>query len=227
MIEPAAVRAVLKFSKLYKPDRKFHLGDVCDWAAFRSGARGGKDEAAAIGPDLKAGANFILQYAPTDLLIGNHDVRVWEMADHPNAIIAHAAACSRQEFLNACEKSKVKQLVDHYDIGKSWIQLGDTKVLHGFMYNENATRDHAEHFGKCIIAHLHVATIGNGRRSDHPVCYCVGTLANVAAMTYANRRRATSRWSHGFVWGEYSDTECHINLSWAEQGQASNWKLPL
>lgn len=226
LVDKHALAAVMKFSRAFKPHRKIHLGDVCDYAAFRGGAGGTKDEAVGLAPDIRAGAELIKQWAPTDVLIGNHDERVWRMADHQNAVIAHAAACSRHEFLTACESVKAKVL-QSYDINQSWITLGDTKLMHGWMYSENAMRDHAEHFGKCIIAHLHVAGMGNARRSDHAVCYCVGTLANIPALDYAKGRRATARWSHGFVYGEYNDKECHIYLSHCEQGQAKGWRLPI
>ncbi len=227
LVDKHAFEAVMKFRRLYKPETRIHLGDVCDYAAFRGGAHGTKDEAEALAPDIAAGAKLIREYEPTDVLVGNHDIRVWRMAGHQNAVIAHAAACSRNEFLTACEKAGTKRIIDHYDINRSWITLGDTKFLHGFMYNENAIRDHAEHFGKCVMAHLHVAGIGNGRRSDHAVCHCVGTLANIPMMDYANTRRSTARWSHGFVYGEYSATDCQLWLSHAPQNQAGTWRLPL
>lgn len=227
LVDEDAFSVVLGFSKRFKPHTKVHLGDICDYAAFRSGSPGTKDEAADLAPDIMAGSRLIREYGPTDVLIGNHDERVFRLATHHNAILALAAGAARNEFLLACKKAKVKRLVDHYDINRSWIELGDTKLLHGHMYSENATRDHAEHFGKCIIAHLHVAGMGNARRCDHAVAYCVGTLANIPAMEYAKNRRSTARWSHGFVFGEYNDKECHIQLCHAPQNQAGSWKTPL
>ncbi len=227
LVDKHAFEAVMKFRRIFKPETRIHLGDLCDFAAFRTGAGGTHDEATALAPDIAAGARLIREYEPTDLLIGNHDVRVWKMARSKNAIMATAAIALRNEFLTACNQAKVKRVVDRYYIGDSWITLGDTKFLHGFMYGENALRDHAEHFGKCVIAHKHTAGVVGGRRSDNPSCYCVGTLANVPMMEYAGTRRATATWSHGFVYGEYSDKECHICLSQAPQCQAGSWHLPL
>ena len=226
LADPDAIRAVLKFEEAYKPERKFHLGDIYDFAAFRSGAPGTKDEAEQLGPDIEAGCNLIERYSPTDVLLGNHDERVFQLAKHHNAIVRLAASHARNEFLLSCEKVKA-HLVDHYDINRSWIELGDTKFLHGFgLGGEMAIRDHAEHFGRCVIAHLHRAEFQGARRSDHAVCYCVGTLANIPMMDYAKTKRSTARWSHGFCYGEYSDTHCHVELSQCEQGQAKNWRLP-
>lgn len=226
LADPDAIEAVLRFEAAYKPERKFHLGDIYDFAAFRQGAPGTKDEAEQLGPDIEAGCNLIERYSPTDVLLGNHDERVFQLAKHHNAIVRLAASHARNEFLLACEKVKAR-LVDHYDINRSWIELGDTKFLHGFgLGGEMAIRDHAEHFGRCVIAHLHRAESQGGRRSDHAVAYCVGTLANIPMMDYAKTRRSTARWSHGIAYGEYSDTHCHVELSACEQGQAKNWRLP-
>jgi hypothetical protein len=38
---------------------------------------------------------------------------------------------------------------------RSFYELGGTKFLHGYMYNVQAIRDHAETYGQCVIAHLH------------------------------------------------------------------------
>jgi len=223
-----AIAAVLKFSREYKPHRRYHLGDVFDMAAFRSKAPGTKDEAVQLDPDIRAGIRFLEQYEPTHLCIGNHDERVWDKSDHQNAIIRKAALACRNEFLDVCGKLGVTTekgtLIDTYDINESWFEIGDAKILHGFgTGGECAIRDHAEHFGKCIIAHLHRAEIGGGRRSDHPICCCVGTLANVGMLGYAKTRRATARWSYGLAYGEYTDKDCKIWLSYAPQGEAKRW----
>lgn len=227
LADPDAIEAVLRFEQAYKPERKFHLGDVMDFAAFRHGAPGTKDEAEKLGPDIEAGCNLIERYEPTHVLIGNHDERVFRLANHHNAIVALAASHARNEFLEACSRVHAK-LTDHYDINRSWIELADTKFFHGFTRGgENAAKFMAEHFGKSVFAHFHTAEIVNARRSDHAIGVCVGTLANVPMMDYAKNNRNTARWSHGFAYGEYSDTYCHIELSRCEQGQAKNWRLPV
>jgi hypothetical protein len=225
LADPDAIAAVLRFKEAYKPEVRIHLGDIMDFAAFRHGAPGTKDEAMQLGPDIEAGCNLIERYEPTHVLIGNHDERVFRLSEHHNAIIALAAAHARNEFLESCNRVHAR-VTDHYDINRSWIELGDTKFIHGFMFNENAMRDHAEHFGRCVIAHLHVAGSANGRRSDHATCFCVGTLANIPSMEYAKTRRSTARWSHALAYGEHSETHCHVELSQCEPGQAKNWRLP-
>lgn len=226
LADPKALQTVLEFQRRFKPHRRIHLGDFTDQAAFRSGAQGTKDETVSIADDLTHGLNFLKAFRPTDILNGNHEIRLWKLADHHNQIISQAASSVITEIREAAGKLKARYVED-YDITRSWITLGDTKFLHGFMYGENAIRDHAEHFGKCVHAHLHQVGDVAGRRSDKARAYCVGTLTNVALMGYALTRRSTARWSHGFAYGEYSETECHV---WLSQGMANTpggWRLPL
>lgn len=210
-IDPRARAAVLAFKRDFDPERRIHLGDYHDAAAFRAGAKGTNDETANITDDLTAMKSFLWDYAPTDLINGNHDDRLWKLADHYNAVIARAAQSAIGEIRDVVESLPCRH-IDHYHINRSWLQLGNFRFLHGFMYNEQAIRDHAEHFGNCVIAHLHKVGEATGRRSDHPVAYCVGTLARIDDMDYAKTRRATAAWSQGLAYGEYTEDECTVNL---------------
>lgn len=227
LADPDAIEAALRFKESYKPEIRIHLGDIFDFAAFRAGAPGTKDEAERLLPDIEAGCNLIERYEPTHVIIGNHDDRVFNLSTSHNAILAYAAGCARNEFLEVCNKVKA-HLVDSYDINDEPLRFGDTNFIHGFgMGGENALRDMAEHFGKSVCAHFHRAEIVGGRNYKHPICCCSGTLANVGMMIYAKTRRATARWSHGIPYGEFSDTYCHIELTRCDQRQAKNWRLPL
>ena len=226
LADPKALETVLKFRESFRPQIRIHLGDFTDQAAFRSGATGTKDETVSIADDLTHGLNFLREFRPTHLLCGNHEIRLWKLADHHNEIVSRAANSVIAEIRGLADKLKAK-FIDHYDITRSWIDIGDTRFLHGFMYGENAIRDHAEHFGKCVHAHLHQVGESAGRRSDNARAYCVGTLANIPSMNYALTRRATARWSHGFAYGETNGKETHV---WLSQGMANTqggWRLPL
>ena len=226
LADPKALETVIKFKKSFKPQIRCHLGDFTDQAAFRTGAAGSRDETASIEDDITHGLNFLKEFSPTILLNGNHEQRLWELADHHNEIISKAAKAVINEILTFANRQKC-QYVTTYDINESWVQFGDYKMIHGWMFSENALRDHCEHFGNIIMAHLHIASDIPGRRSDHPRGLCTGTLANIPAMGYAKRRRATSRWSHGFVYGETNGKTTHANISHAPHNQPGEWRLPV
>lgn len=228
LADPAALKAVLRFCDKYKPHDRIHLGDFVDMAAFRSGAKGTRDEASSIKDDLVHGLNFLRQYRPTKLINGNHEIRLWKDAEHPNQILARAAESVIVEIRALATKMKCRYL-EGYDINRDWLTIGDAALVHGWMWGENALREHIEHFHfkKLIMAHAHTPSQLRGRRTDRPYGFCVGTLADIDKMTYAHQRRATARWAPGLVYGEYNDTECHANLSQCQPGEANHWMLPM
>jgi hypothetical protein len=108
---------------------------------------------------------------------------------------------------------------------RSWFNLGGYKWGHGLLYGENFLRDTAETWGNTVVAHAHRAGMATGRRSDNPLCLSPGTLADVPCMDYALRRRATLAWSHGIVFGEYTQHSAQLYVHQWPQGE-TQWNLP-
>lgn len=214
--------AALRFKESFKPNRVVHLGDHIDTGALRTGAKGTPDEGEPIRPDLRQGVTFLEAMGVTHLAHGNHDIRPYKLLDSSNAIIAEAAQ-SVCEYLNSQYRRLKIDVLPHWGI-KHWFEFGGVRYMHGTIYNENAARDMAEAYGNVVFAHTHRASMQKGRRSDNPTGYCVGTLANIDAMEYAQARRATLAWSAGFVWGEYCENDSQLWLH--ENGQKSEWRLP-
>lgn len=223
---PIARDAVLKFRKEYRPHTVVHLGDALDTTAFRSGAKGTKDEGEEVEPDLDSGLGFIQEIGTTHWLAGNHEDRYWALAESPNAVIAYAAGQCINAIHEVCEKRKIR--FTPYDAIFQSVMFGNFRFLHGSLYSENATRDHAEALGNCVHGHNHRPAIAMGRRSDCPIGFGLGTLTRRRAMGYAKARRATLAWGQGFLWGEYNDKEAHFNLCLGpqEQNDSSKWVLP-
>ena len=154
-IDPDARKAVLMFKERWKPDTTIHLGDFLDLAAFRSGAisdPNSSDRAASISDDLSAGIDFLHELRPQHILYGNHEARLYKLASSPNALAAHAATLTIQAIEKTAKELKAKLYPYHI---RSFYELGGTKFLHGYMYNEQAIKHHAETYGQCVLAHLH------------------------------------------------------------------------
>ena len=73
LIDPNARAAALEFKSRFKPKRVFHLGDWCDTAALRAGAKGTNDEDEPVSPDIDIGLEFLEELGVTDCTMGNHD----------------------------------------------------------------------------------------------------------------------------------------------------------
>jgi len=223
-IDKVAGKAVCKFREDWKPQTVVHLGDFCDTAAFRAGARGTSDESEPVGPDIDAGCRFLQELRPTMVLNGNHEIRIVKLQDSTNAIVADCA----MNIVSRLQK-QMKALKAEYVEGwsiRDFRMIGNYKVMHGYVFNENSCRDMAETEGNVIFAHTHRPGMAKGRRSDNPTGYSVGTLSNIPNMDYANARRATHAWAGGFCWGEYSDDRTIVWLHEQPQNE-TEWRLPI
>lgn len=223
LMSDEAFGKVLDFKLKWKPHTRIHLGDVIDTAAFRSGARGSKDECEPTEPDRFAARDCLLAYEPNVITWGNHDWRLWELSDHPNAIVATAARSVRAELEGIARKLKAQ--TRDYNIETGWIPFGDTLFGHGYMYNLNSIADHARKIGRCVIAHLHRTGSESADAMGNRRAWCVGYLGEHSKFGYAVRRPSYFRWNHGLVYGEYSDDQTVIWL--AEAPRTGEWRLPL
>ena len=149
-------------------------------------------------------------------------------AERPESKFLSVVAMCAAEILNRlqmrCDKLKCEFVPWHFITG--WRMLGNYRFGHGYLFSENACRDHAEAVGNCVHAHTHRAGMAKGRRLDNPTGYSVGTLAAIPNMDYAKARRSTLAWSAGFVWGEYTDDRAVIWLHEQPRTETA-WKLPI
>lgn len=223
-IDPEAREATLLFQERWKPDTTLHLGDFVDLAAMRSGAvanANAKDRAASIAADLSEGISFLKELRPQHILMGNHEARLYQLKDGPNALASHAAQ-SVVTDIEECAKDLGARLYP-YNI-RSYAQLGDTKFLHGYLYNVQAIRDHAETYGRCVLAHIHRTGEEQARNNNGDTGYALGMLARFD-MEYAATRRQTFAWRQGFAYGEYNNKHCTVNI--VSRCPNQPWRLPI
>lgn len=224
-IDEAAAKAVCKFRDSYKPKHVIHLGDFLDTAALRSGAKGSEDESEPIRPDMQSGLEFLTKLRPTMVLCGNHEDRLWRLRAHHSAVVAELTSMLVSEIESTCRRLRAPL----FPWSGSWqgVMLHGWRFMHGTLFSENATRDHAEAYGNVIHAHTHRPAVAKGRRIDNPTGICVGTLTRIRELEYAKARRATLSWGQAFAWGELGPKGSFVNLCLGPQeGQEGEWRLP-
>ena len=205
------MRNVRAFKAAFKPDDYTELGDVLETTCLRAGARGSRDEAEPLEPDMRIGLDWVREMRPTRWMFGNHDDRIIQLQSHPSAIVAELSRRLHADMLAAAESVKCK--VYPYDIERGWAKLGNMWLGHGYMFNINALRDHVEMMGgNVVMAHLHVAHTFRARNYGGHWGVCVGTGGDPRTMGYARRRRQTLAWNHGIAYGEYCDDDSTMHL---------------
>ena len=220
----AVCQQILDFKKRFKPKHRFDLGDVVDTAAFRHGAKGTADETRPVDPDKISAVTWFEQYEPTHLAWGNHDWRLFNWMNHPSAIISHSAATVWNDLNKTLARLKCETLP--YILRKNWFELGGMYWGHGQFFNETALRQHAEYLGgPCVMAHIHAPQVAQGRTRDWSQSFCVGMLADIEKLSYADGNRSTGRWGAGCVWGEVSEKRAHLHLTAAAPGEDLRFPL--
>ena len=72
LADPRATKAMLDFRKAYAPQTVLHLGDFCDMAALRAGARRDPDDpdrAESMAEDLLAGLSMRTVFADSRIAV--------------------------------------------------------------------------------------------------------------------------------------------------------------
>lgn len=217
-----AAKAVLKFKLDYKPHMTIHLGDFLDLSAFM-GKKVGTGEGEDPIHDMRAGFEFLEELEPDILFMGNHEDRLWNLLDHNRELVRYAArdVIGKIEGLAKRMKAETVPYGGVHD-ANSWRNIGGVAYGHGYLYNEQCARDHAEMLGMpCVFAHVHKLLRQAGRAHGAPEGISAGCLASIPAMTYAKNRRATAAWDNGFVFGEYSDKGSKLYLE-----RTHSWQRP-
>lgn len=223
-----ALAAALLFREAFQPDEVIHLGDAYDLASLRTGSIGNDKDPDSVDDyerDIEEGIQFLDDLRPTVFTIGNHDERAERLRHHHNAVIKGYAQMLWDRMMEPIKKH-CHTFIPYNDVhDHSWYKLGGYKWGHGVLFGESFLRDSAESFGNCVIAHAHRAGQATGRTSGCPIGLSPGTLANVPAMDYAKKRRSTLAWSHGIVFGWYTEDSAHLMVHQWRQGE-TEWKLP-
>jgi len=226
LADPKATAAILKFQAAWKPDQTWHLGDAVDLAAMRAGAQrdpDSGDRAESMADDLLAGLSFLRELEVTKYFLGNHEDRLQRLAYSPNAVLSYAANAVLGRMADAMRELKA-EIVPYAGLRpEACRQLGDTLFLHGTLYNMQSSRDTAEALSSnCVFVHTHKVAVERARTQKPFTGYNAGCSIKLD-VEYAKSRRATLSWSHGFAWGEYTDSACIVRL----EQLSPHYRLPL
>jgi hypothetical protein len=211
-----------QFLDQWKPDLRIHGGDNWDFRPIRAGAK--EDERReSMRPDFKAGKAFLERYVPTHFLRGNHDERLWKLAENgcgPAADLAQEGV----EEVNALMSYLHCQMLP-YDKRKGVLRVADTLFLHGMRAGESAVRRTVMDYGgfSIVMGHIHAVDFISLPGLEQPrIGIAAGCLAQ-HEMGYNAASPGTMRYENGFVYGVYDDSVC---ITWQARKRSGKWFLP-
>lgn len=231
-----SARALFKFAKHWQPDIALHLGDAWDFAPLRVGLR--NEESIAnddLEADLLAGFSFVEQFGEAcggldAILLGNHDARVWRVAEeHSNGLMRMAAEGVISRIEKQAKRVKARLVPYHHDKGVYSIS-NKLCAVHGYTASVRAVSQTAAHFapspgGGVIMGHLHRVECSTAPRHGGASAWSHGCLVDLksSAMSYASSRLATSQWGNGWSYGVTKGDEFIV---WQAARVGGKWLLP-
>ena len=226
-----STRALQKFIADYKPDDVIHVGDCFDLPSLRAGIS--RDDSAAcedLERDLFQGFQFLEKVRPTAYLLGNHEHRLWRVAEsHSSGIVRMAAEGVIDRIEKHCKKHKITLVPYHYDRGVYRIADDALTFVHGYTANQNSVSQHATHFASgvkgsaVVMGHLHRLEFASGKRHSGTTAWSIGCMADFSKMDYASHRLATAAWQTAWAFGVYRGQQFTI---WTAKRVGNKWLLP-
>jgi hypothetical protein len=219
--DPEAVAAFFKFLPKWKPTIRIMGGDLWDFRPLRKKAN--EDERReSMKTDFESGMEFLKRYSPTKFLRGNHDERLWELAEADRGVESDFAAQGVGEITRELRRHNCDMLPYHKRDGV--LRVGHLKVIHGFFAGIYAARQTALVYGSTIAGHVHAIDSHAIAGLERRVARLAGCLARLD-MEYSNRQPNSLRHAHGWIFGVVNQRSGAFHLWQAEQ-ISGKWLVP-
>jgi hypothetical protein len=217
-----AVEKMFEFKeKHWKPHITIHGGDNFDFAPLRKKASEEERRESMI-DDFNAGVNFLKRYEPKYFLLGNHDMRLWDLAKEDRGVISDYAYQASREI--EAELSKMKCKFFPYNKREGVLRLGHLKIIHGYLAGVTAARRTAQIYGSTLMGHGHAiqqASIEGLSQRTGMMCGCLCQLN----MDYVRASVGSLIWEHGFAFGLINEKTGNYHVFQARKIDG-HWIIP-
>lgn len=211
-MDSAAAEAALAFTADFKPEVRVIAGDLWDFGAIRKGASE-EERSVSMRDDFEAGAEFADRFFPggedNHLMLGNHDVRAWDLAHSQDAVKADLGGRMVKDIEYVARRNKAR--LWPYDSRKGVLTLGHLKVVHGYHTGASACASHSRIYGNVVFGHVHSIESYQTPGLSQQEARAIGCLCKLD-MDYADRKTGKLRWAQGFAFGWlFDDGHYQIN----------------
>lgn len=224
LVLKSAVDKLLEFNADWKADYRIHLGDCWDFSPLRKGCSQ-EEKANGIEADCDAGFEFLDQFKPHYLTLGNHDDRVFQNSTHcADGMLREACQGVAREIEREFKKRKI--IWCEYKVNR-FLRLpeGGPKLIHGFRSTVYPAKAHHDNWGECLFGHCHTADEYTARHVDGGKSFAVGCLADLDKLTYSDRQPAKLAHRNAFLYGIINPKTGRWN-AWHVMKQDNDWISP-
>lgn len=213
-VDKHASESFFKFIGLWKPKLRIFGGDLWDFRPLRKKASD-EEKRESMRNDFDCGMEWIKRFKPHFFVRGNHDERIYELAESEDGVRGDYASQGVGVIEATLKKMGCKMLPYHKREGV--LRIGNhLKIVHGFASGIYASRVHALVYGSVLFGHTHAvdehAIAGLERRVARN-CGCLCKLD----MDYNARQMNTLKQSHGWAYGVINDRTSAYHVFQAEE----------
>lgn len=219
--DPDAVDVFFQFTKQWRPHIRIFAGDLWDFRPLRKKAND-EERRESMAADKDAGLRFLKRFHPDALIRGNHDERMWELAEMDCGVLSDYARESIEGIDKLLKRMKCRMLPYHKRLGV--FRLGHLKILHGFASGIYASRQHALVYGSCLFGHTHAVDEHAIAGLDRRVSRNIGCICRLD-MDYNSRQMNTLKQAHGFAYG-VTNTRTGDYFVWQAEEIGGQWAMP-
>ncbi len=196
--DPEANKAFFKFMADWKPHHRIMGGDLFDFAALRKKADA-DEKRLSIRLDRDMGMEWLKKFKPTAFLDGNHDFRIYQLAEANNGPMSDFAVDCIHSFEKDLKKLGCKVHLPYHK-RQGIYELGKLKMAHGFCHGVNASRRMAAAYGAILFGHGHGIQHHSVEALENRMGRMVGCLCQLD-LPYNYATMATLVHRHGWAYG--------------------------
>ena len=227
LVSRDSLAALEKFIEEFKPKYRICLGDAFDFRALRKGISAQESDAYDdLVSDWNCATLMLSRLRPHVFLAGNHDHRLWRVADEAaNGLVREYARDGIKRIDKTLRKIKCDFFPYHYERGV--YRIRKVAFVHGFTANMASVKQHAEIYaepgGTVCMGHLHRIEAVNAIRHGGAKGFSGGCMCDIEKMVYAQHRTATARWQNGWLYGIIGK---HSSKVWQAEKIEGKWIHP-
>ncbi len=214
-------KAFFRFVKSWKPDYRICGGDLWDFKQLRKKADA-YERRDSMAQDVAMGQQWLEDFRPTHFLRGNHDERLWDLAEQSEGIVADYAKLGVQRLEKSVAKLRCQMFP--YNKRQGVLKLGSLKFIHGYLTGITAARRTAMVYGSVVMGHGHgiqAATIEGVEPRAGFMCGCLCKLE----LGYNRAQAGTLAWEHGWAFGVTNERTGSF-LYWQARRTDGVWIVP-
>lgn len=219
--DPEANRSFFKFIEHWNPEIRIAGGDIWDFKQLRKKSDAHeRRESMAI--DVAEGKLWLEQLRPTHFLRGNHDERLWDLANESEGVVQDYAKLIVRDLEASIKLMRCRMYP--YNKRDGVMKLGSLKIIHGFRCGISAARMSAKTYGSVLMGHIHQVQCATIEGLEQRTGFASGCLAQLD-MVYNRAQEGALTHEHGWAYGVV-DLKSGAFQVWLARKVGGVWLLP-